>query len=307
MKRRRTGQPFRFIYQPAGYLLIGTALVMLLLASEVSANASVEDVHNVSEICMNAQRALKDYAVIGMELSYHNHLQESLTDVEEHFGGLKKSDKLHQDLLAEITELETLWTGIKPKFEKKPFDKATMHELHELIDEDFTERCQHIADKLAEATDIKGDEHIVQVARLGMQSQRLAAIYLLKAWGIDDEHYNRVVQRILSETEQAYSKLLNADEKFVSKEIRDTIKESRKDFLSFSIMAKSTSGRFIPTKATQIADKLYDMLRDILHRTRELVESNVSVLFIPIAEEKTTEEIFKAMTESVHVTGGIKS
>ena len=62
----------KIITLPGRCLISGAALVMLLLSSEVSevsAKVSTEDVHNVSEICMDVQRLLKDYAQIGMNIS----------------------------------------------------------------------------------------------------------------------------------------------------------------------------------------------------------------------------------------------
>ena len=304
MQRRCTER--KFIYLPARYLLIWAALIMLLPASKVSANALTENLHNVSEICMDVQRALKDYALIGMKTSYHDHLQEDLAEVDEHLNNLKKSDTLDEKLTAEILAIEKIWTAVKPKFEKKPFSKKTMHELHEVIDEDLTERCETIIDQMAADTGIKGYEHVVHVGRLGVESQRLAAIYLLKAWGIDDPHYEKVVQHTLDETDQIYEKLMSADEKLVSKEIKEELKKSKKDFIAFGFMAKRKSGRFMPAEAAKMADELHDMFSEILHMQRTLVEGSVSY-FIPIADEKSAGEIFRRVTEIIHVNGEVRS
>lgn len=304
MERRCTER--KFIYLPARYLLIGAALIMLQLASEVSANALTENLHNVSEICMDVQRALKDYALIGMKTSYHDHLQDDLAEIDEHINKLKKSDTLDGKMTAEILEIEKIWTAVKPKFRKTPFNKKTMHELHEVIDEDLTERCEKIIDKMAADTGIKGYEHVVHVGRLGVESQRLAAMYLLKAWGIDDPHYEKVVQHTLDETDQVYEKLMSADEKLVSKEIKEELKESKKKFIAFGFMAKRKSGHFMPAEAAKMADELHDMLGEILHMQRTLVEGSVSY-FTPIADEKSAGEIFRVITEFVHINEEVKS
>lgn len=304
MQRKRTEN--NFIDLPGIYLMIMVALIMLLPSCKASANVTTEALHNVSEICMDVQRALKDYALIGMETSYHNHLQEDLEEIEEHINNLKNSDTLDKKITAEILEIEKIWAAIKPKFQKKPFNKKMMYELHEVIDEDLTERCEKIIDKIAVDTGIKGEEHVVQVGRLGVESQRLAAIYLLKAWGIDDPHYDKIVQHTLDETDQIYEKLMRADEKFVSKEIKEELKESKKKFIAFGFMAKRKSGNFMPANAAKMADELHDMLGEILHMQRTLVEGSVSY-FMPVADEKNAEEIFRGITEIVYVNEEVRS
>ncbi len=296
----------KIINLPGRYLLTGAALVMLLLGSEISAKVSTDDIHNVSEICMNVQRVLKDYALIGMKTSFHNHLQEDLAEIDEHINEIKAIDDLDKKKAAEILEIEKIWTAAKPKFQKKPFNKKTMHELHEVIDEELTERCEKMIDEMSADTGIKGHEHVVQVGRLGVESQRLAAIYLLKAWGIDDPHYEKVVQHTLDEIDKIYEKLMSADEKLVSKKIKEELKEAKKKFIAFSFIAKRKSGHFMPAEAAKMADDLYEMLREILHMQRTLVERNASY-FIPVTDKKNADTTLKIITDFVHVNEEVRS
>ncbi|MCI5162911.1 MAG: hypothetical protein D3917_13025 [Candidatus Electrothrix sp. AX5] len=296
----------KIINLPGRYLLIGGALVMLLLGSEVSAKVSTDDIHNVSEICMNVQRVLKDYALIGMKTSFHDHLQEDLAEIDEHINDIKAIDDLDKKKAAEILEIEKIWTAAKPKFQKKPFNKKTMHELHEVIDEELTERCEKIINEMSADTGIKGHEHVVHIGQLGVESQRLAAVYLLKAWGIDDPHYAKVVQHTLDEINQIYEKLMSADKEVVSTEIKEELKESKKKFIAFGFMAKRKSGHFMPAEAAKIADDIYEMLREILSMQRTLVEKNASY-FIPVTDKKNADTTLRIITDFVYVHEEVRS
>ena len=57
--------------------------------------------------------------------------------------------------------------------------------------EAYTVRCEQVAEDLAKDTGIKGEHDVVLVAELGLESQRLAALYLMKAWGVADAEYER--------------------------------------------------------------------------------------------------------------------
>ncbi|MCI5157633.1 MAG: hypothetical protein D3906_04195, partial [Candidatus Electrothrix sp. AUS1_2] len=163
----------QLIHLPSRLLLTFTALMTLFFCSEVSANASADDVHHIADICMQANRILKDYALVGMGVEYHDpakELKEDLKQIDEEFKDVE-SNKLNKKLTAEIAEFKKSWDAIKPEFEKTP-DKAKMHDLHEAV-EKFTYRCEEVAEDLAKDTNIAGEHNVVLVAQLGMESQRL--------------------------------------------------------------------------------------------------------------------------------------
>ena len=305
MKRKQISR--KIIYLPARYMLILIAVTGLFFCTEVSANASAKDVHEMADICMQANRILKDYALVGMGVDYNNpakDLKENLELIEKEIKDLE-GHKQSEKIAAEIHEIEKSWHTIKPEFEKKP-DKAKMLDLHEMV-EKFTIRCEKIADDIAKDTGIKGEHNVVLVAELGTESQRLAAIYLMKAWGVTTPNYVKEVQEVVDHTEKTYKELLGADEKFVSKEIKEELKKVEKDFIAFSIMATSETGRFMPSAAEKMATKIFKALRSILTMEQKLVEGTVSGYFTPIADEKTAGEIFRAITKIVAVAGEIRS
>lgn len=274
---------------------------LTLFCSEVSANASAQDVHELADICMYSQRILKDYALVGMNVTYHDpkkDLEANIKTVDKYFKDIE-SHKLNEKLMAEVTEVEKTWNAIKPEFEKAP-DKAKMSELRKKV-EAYTTRCEQVAEDLAKDTGIKGEHDVVLVSELGMESQRMAALYLMKAWGVADAEYDQEVTQTVDETEKIYQELLAADEKLVSKEIKDKLKTTENDFVAFSVMAKSTSGRFMPMQAEKSASNIFDTLRDILKMEEKLVEGTVSGYFLPVADEKKVMKENEEVSQILHV------
>ncbi|MCW5198210.1 hypothetical protein VU06_00495 [Desulfobulbus sp. F3] len=273
---------------------------LTLFCSEVSANASAQDVHELADICMYSQRILKDYALVGMNVTYHDpkkDLDANIKTIDKYFKDIE-SHKLNEKLMAEVTEVEKTWNAIKPEFEKAP-DKAKMSELRKKV-EAYTTRCEQVAEDLAKDTGIKGEHDVVLVAELGMESQRLAALYLMKAWGVADAEYDQEVTQTVDQTEKIYQELLAADEKLVSKEIKDKLKTTENDFIAFGVMAKSTSGRFMPMQAEKSASKIFDTLRTILTMEEKLVEA-VSSYFLPVADEKKAMKANEEFSQILHV------
>ncbi|MBL1274626.1 MAG: hypothetical protein COB30_000905 [Ectothiorhodospiraceae bacterium] len=256
-----------------GVFAVTLALQSIYPVYDASAKAaSAQDVHEIADMCMYSQRILKDYALVGMGVTYHDPAKDLITsaktinkyiiDLESHH--LKKS------LDDEIRELEGLWKEIEPQLLEKPVKKR-MTFLHKKV-EQFSHRCEVVADHVATDTGIEGEHYVVLVAQLGMESQRLAALYMMKAWGIADDNYYEEVEEVLKEYEDIYHELLNADEKLVSPEIKEKLKSTEKHFLVFEFMASSKSGRFVPTMAEKSASKIFDEIREILKLEEELVE-----------------------------------
>ncbi|CAK8712368.1 Type IV pili methyl-accepting chemotaxis transducer N-term [Candidatus Electrothrix laxa] len=305
MKQRHTGG--KITHLPTKLLLTLTAVITLFFCTEVSANASAKDVHEMAAICMQANRLLKDYALVGMEVQYNDpakNLKENLELMENELKDLE-GQKVNEKLAAEITEIEKSWHAIKPEFEKKP-EKTKMHDLRVMV-EKFTVRCEEVAEDISKDTGIEGEHNVVLVAALGMESQRLAALYLMKAWGVTNSDYETEVKEVVEQTEKIYKELLETDDKLVSEEIKEELKKVEKDFIAFSVMARSDSGRFMPSAAEKMATKIFNTLRDILKKEQKLVEGTVSGHFTPIADEETAGEIFRVLTGIVHTEGGTKS
>lgn len=257
----------------SGVLGYFSVLLVLFPVLEVSARtASTQDVHEVVDICMYSQRILKDYALVGMGVHYHDPAADLVKNskiIDKYIAKLK-SHHLKKRLDAEIRELEGLWKEIEPKLLEKP-DKKRMTMLHKKV-EKFSHRCEQVAEDLAKDSGVKGEHYVVLIAGLGMETQRLAALYMMKAWGVADPEYYQEVQEVLDDFEKIYHELLKANNKLVSPKIKNSLKKIEKHFLAFKFMAASKSGRFVPTLAEKSASKIFHEIRDVLNLEEELIE-----------------------------------
>lgn len=280
---------------------------MTLFCSEVSANASAQDVNELDDICMYSQRILKDYALIGMSVTYHDpkkDMEEDIKTVDKYFNDIE-GHKLNDKLAAEVVELAKSWNAIKPEFQNAP-DKAKMSGLHEKV-EKYTVRCEQVADEMADASGVKGEHYVELVSEMGMKSQQLATLYMMKAWGVVDPGGCKDIKQVTEDSKKTYDELMSADEKLVSKEIKEKLKAIENDFVAFEVLTASTSGRFMPTQAEKSATKIFDTLREILKKEEKLVEGIVSGYFTPVADEKKTLKENDQLTEVLHVEEHVQS
>ena len=255
-----------------GSSLAAVAAICLFPTVSAAAAASPQDVHEMADVCMYSQRVLKDYALIGMGVDYRDpagDLAASSKLVDRYLANIE-SHGLKQELDAEVREIEVAWKRIEPQLMASP-TKEKMAELQPLVDS-FAHRCEEVADHLAADTGIAAEHDVVQIAMLGMEVQRLAALYMMKAWDAAGADYYDKVDAVLAETARIFAELMAADESHVPAQVKTRLKEAEKHVLLFQVMAKSKSGRFVPTLAEKNASEVFHELRDILKLEKELVE-----------------------------------
>ncbi len=216
--------------------LVGLILALQVMypAHDVSAmTASAQDVHEIADICMYSQRLLKDYALIGMKVMYHDPAADLIknTNVIDQYITNLKNRHLKKILDNGIHELENLWRKVKPKLLASPTQKH-MTQLHKEV-ETFSRRCEKLAEDLAKDSKIESEHNMVLIAELGMESQRLAALYMMKAWDVADNNYYEEVQKIVGEYKNIYRDLMKENNTFVSPEIKTKLKATQKYFQVF--------------------------------------------------------------------------
>lgn len=255
-------------------LTAGKFMVWFMLAMmgmEVSARASATDVHEIADICMYANRVLKDYALVGMGVTYHDpaaDLKKGAATIDKYLADVLSHDI--GDLKAKTQELADMWNGMKSDLLATP-DTTKAAALRDTIDS-FTHKCEVLAFELAEQTNIEGEKYVVEVSELGMETQHLGALYMLKAWGVENSHYYEDVEKSIAHFDELYSDLAKAPEHLVSGDIKSKLKTVDEHFLVFGFMARSKSGRFMPTRAEKVLSDVFVEIREILKLEKELVE-----------------------------------
>jgi len=258
---------FKSVIQKSLFLCVVSYSISPAHATE---HISHKEIREIADICMYSQRLLKDYALIGLGVDYNDpqkDLVDNLQAIKDDFIDLK-SHKYDENISSEVIALEHLWQKIEPELKHKP-DKTRMTELHKQI-EKFSDRCELLALNMAKQLDEK-EQNIVLIAQLGMETQRLAALYMMKVWDIADPNYYQEVEAVLSEYQEIYHKLLTADDNSISKAIKNRLETLEKRFLVFKFMAASKSGRFVPTVAEKNASKIFAEISQILRLEEGLI------------------------------------
>jgi len=247
--------------------MISSSMVLgsYLYAVEIQ---SPEDAVNIAgKQRMYTQRMLKDYAMVGMGNTFGDpraDLKQTIDDFNDHLQSLKsyaKSDETKKSLEA----VETLWKPIQDELQKPPSIESVgklQEDLEKLL------KASDDATKLFAKESGKASGEIVNIAgRQRMLSQRMASLYMLKVWGVEDPKFKTKLDDTLKLFKTSLEKLeassLNNDE---TKALLAKVKRS---FVFFEMMNRSNS-KFVPTL---IYKKSNDILKNMNSVTQMYVKS----------------------------------
>lgn len=255
------------LWQPKFMMFL---LFLCCLNIRAYASASVVDVHNIADICTKVQTVLKDYTLVGMGVKYDapaKHLESTIEKIDSEFSALKKGNHLGPKINALVVKKEKTWGEIRKIALATP-NRNEVLQLHKTIDK-FDNECWEIAELIANETHVEGEHYVIVAAELGMEAQRLAALYMMRAWDVPNPEYFQEVATILEEfkayhrelTEQAYPK-------YVTNSTKSKLDKIEKSFLVFEYMAESKSGRFVPAlgqrSATRLINQINNVIKDII-------------------------------------------
>jgi len=238
-------------------------LLPLWVVAEVHANA--QDIHDIIDICTESERIMKDYALIGMKITHHNpqkDLQETTKRLDSELADLLQHN-LTVTLHDEEKKLEKEWAKMEEELKKAPSKEKAL-KLHQQINA-FADHCEVLAEHLAKNTGNQAEHYVVEIARLNLFVQELTGLYIMKSWGtVPDEEYYAEVKRILDGYQKTYQDILSADAGTVSEEVKAKLKELKKHFMLFEVMAESTTGVYVPRLISKKADLIQKETETIL-------------------------------------------
>lgn len=245
-------------YHCSWHKLFTVILFLCCISVRAQASASVIDVHNIADICTSVQTVMKDYSLVGMGVKYGDpatHLKNTIAKIDKDFANLKEKQHLGAVIDALVVENEKSWKKIKAIVVAPP-QRESVLELHKSI-EDLDKKCWEIAELIAEATHIEGEHYVIVASELGMEVQRLAALYMMRAWDVPNPHYYEEVASVFEEFEKFYHELeKEAYPKYVDDKTKAKLDDIERAFAVFKYMAASKSGRFVPTLGQRSSKKL---------------------------------------------------
>jgi len=245
-------------------ILIFSLFSTLLLAIDIKSIYDAVDIAGKQR--MFTQRMLKDYAMIGMKNSFGNSnedLKNIMGEFEEHLHALHDYTK-NTKIKKSTKKVEGLWLPIKKVLESKP-DKDKVSKLQEDL-EHLLSVANDTTALFAKETGKESGKVVDMSGRQRMLSQRMASLYMLKVWGIDDDKFKEKMKSSMELFKTSLEELQKS--KFNTDEINKLLNDVEKSFMFFEVMNKSDNV-FIPSL---IYKKSNDILKNMNKVTQYYVD-----------------------------------
>jgi len=216
---------------------------------------------------MYTQRMLKDYAMVGMNNIFgkpSEDLNQTIADFEDHLVSLiafNQDDKTAKAL----QEVNKKWESIKKDLTAKP-QKENAEKLQVMLDE-LLKLADDATKAFATQSGKQSGEIINISGRQRMLSQRMAGLYMLKVWGVEDPQFREKLDNAM----KLFKESLETLEKYEAntKEINELLAKVKRSFRFFEMMNKSTN-RFIPTLIYKKSNDILRNMNDITIKYTEL-------------------------------------
>lgn len=240
------------------------AIKIILIPSLISSCVFAVEIKNLSIAVdvagkqrMFTQRMLKNYAMVGLENSFGNpseDLKKIMGLFDKHLNLLIKFNKDPATKVS-LEKVRKLWDPLLIALNEVPSkDKAGQMQIDL---EALLKQANEAVGLFAKQTGKASGEIINISGRQRMLSQRMASLYMLKVWGVDDPEFKTKMTKAMDLYRTSLEKLKKSD--MSTPEITKLLKKSEKAFKFFEIMNKSSS-KFIPTL---IYKKSNEMLKDM--------------------------------------------
>ena len=244
---------------------LATISILATSASAIEITSPTHAVDIAGKQRMFTQRMLKDYAMVGMGNTFGKpgeDLKKISADFQDHMESLAayaKSDEIKKS----IEKVEALWTPLKQTLSEAP-SKEKVEKLQ--VDLDALLKAADDTTKLfAKESGKASGETVNKAGRQRMLSQRMASLYMLKVWAVEDPQFKTKLEDAMKLFKTSLAELekssLNTDE------IKTLLAKVKRSFMFFEMMSKSKS-KFVPTL---IYKKSNDILVNMNSATQKYV------------------------------------
>jgi len=238
-------------------------LPVLLSAVEITSPTHAVDIAGKQR--MFTQRMLKDYAMVGMGNTFgkpEEDLKKVSDEFQDHLESLSKYAK-NDEIKKSLDKVERLWIPLRKTLSGTP-DKAKVEKLQ--IDLDVLLKASDETTKLfAKASGKDSGEIVNKAGRQRMLSQRMAGLYMLKVWEVEDPQFKTKLDESMNLFKTSLDELEKSS--LTTDEIKVLLAKVKRSFMFFEMMSRSKS-KFVPTL---IYKKSNDILTNMNSATQKYV------------------------------------
>jgi len=228
--------------------IIKSIIMLCTMATITNANVmqgSSLAINTINEEKVLTQQILKEYAFFGMKNSFKNskaNLKKYLSSFDEGLEMLAMHFKDDNDAMKIINETNAIWSPIEIVFKAEPKQSA-VKELQKKTDK-ILSKMSSLMKILLQKTKSESDNIINISSYQPVIVERMASLYMMKTWGIDDPKFNFKMRESITFFNNSLNKMLNSDKTTPS--AKKMVEKVMKSFRFFEIMNRSKR-KFIPT------------------------------------------------------------
>lgn len=244
--------------------LYKSIFVTFLLTLSISASAKItsmsDAVNKAGKQRMITQRLLKDYALIGMNNTYGNPKED-----------LKKMITLFDTTLEELTvyvkdaeakqsleKVKRLWKPVKNRLQTTPSKEEVITLEKEIAT--LLQATDESTQRIAKASHSQSADIVNISGRQRMLSQRMASLYMLKVWEVNNTETDKKLTEAMKEYERAQTKLLQS--KLNTPKTKELLQDAAKSYRFFQVMGKSHSKKYIPSLINRSANNILKAMHE---------------------------------------------
>lgn len=236
-------------------------------ASAVEITSPKQAVDIAGKQRMFTQRMLKDYAMVGMGNTFgkpEEDLKKISNDFQDHMESLEKYSK-NDEIKKSIEKVKMLWIPLRKTLSEAP-SKEKVEKLQ--IDLDALLKASDDTTKLfAKASGEASGDIVNKAGRQRMLSQRMASLYMLKVWEVDDPQFKTKLDDAMKLFKTSLEELEKSD--LTTEEIKTLLAKVKRSFMFFEMMSRSKS-KFVPTL-------IYKKSNDILVNMNSVTQKYVAL------------------------------
>jgi len=239
-----------------------TTIFILMLSSSflfsLEIKNSIDAINIVGKQRMLSQKVLKEYAMIGMNNTFGNCKKEINNSIKQ-FEEASKALTIYttnKKIQTELHKSKRLWNVVKKTLTTKAVKKNAIT-LQENLEKILIIN-NNITNFFIKDTKSEIGEIINTAGKQRMLFQRMASIYMLRVWGVENQAgFDTKINEAMKLFRISLDKLNNYNKN--SKEVKTLLVKVEKSFLFFEMMSKSKS-KFIPSL---IYKKSIEILEDM--------------------------------------------